>query len=279
MIYANYTQAELDRQYDAASTVPSLEPFLERYRSESDRTRAEFPNERAAYGSHEREWLELFPAAKPDAPLFVFIHGGYWRRLSADVFSFVAGPVVRAGGACALLNYPLAPAASLDEIVDAARRGFAWAADNAQSRLNASPDRIVAGGHSAGGQLAGMIAAATQVDLRAVFGLSGLYELEPVRRSNVNDWLHLPDAAAAERNSPAMHVPRGKPAVVAAVGQAESDEFRRQARVYADACTTAGLEARSLEAAGHNHYTIVLELGDPASELTALLRGLLGLSG
>lgn len=277
MSYAAYSQAELDRQYDAASTVPSLQIFLDRYSEESDRTRAAFANRRAAYGDGEREWLELFPATQPGAPLFFFVHGGYWRRLSADLLAFVAGPVVRAGGACALLNYPLAPAATLDEIVAAARRGFAWTVANARTELNAAPERIVVGGHSAGGHLAGMIAADTRVALRGVFGLSGLYELEPVRRSNVNDWLQLPDAAAAERNSPLLHLPRAGTPVFAAAGGDESDEFRRQSRAYADACGAAGLAARYLEATGQNHFTIALELADPSSELSGMLAPMLGL--
>lgn len=278
MIYRNYSQSELDRQYDAASTVPSLDVFVTRYRESSERTRAELPNERAAYGPGEREWLDLFPATKAGAPLFIFLHGGYWRRLGANYFSFVADPVVRAGGACALINYPLAPAASLDEIVDAVRRAFAWVEANAAPRLNAAPERIVVGGHSAGGQLAGMIAASAAAPLLGVFGLSGLYDLEPVRLSNVNEWLHLPDAAAAERNSPAVHLPNKGTRVIAAAGALESDEFKRQSRAYATACTEAGLDARSIDAEAHNHYTIVLELGDPAGELSGLLLGMLRLT-
>lgn len=279
MIYAEYTQAELDRQYDAASTVPSLQPFIERWSEDSAQTRADLRNERIAYGGSEREWLDAFPGNEPNAPLLVFIHGGYWRRLGAEYFSFVAGPVVRAGGACALLNYPLAPDASLDQIVAAVRRGFAWLEANAGARLNAAPKGIVAGGHSAGGQLAGMIAASAAGTVGGIFGLSGLYDLEPVRLSNVNDWLHLPDAAAAERNSPLVHLPREPVRVVAAAGQIESAEFRRQSRTYADACADAGCDARYIEAAGHNHYTIVQELGDASSDLSATLRELLGLSG
>jgi arylformamidase len=285
LIYGGYAQDELDRQYDAASTVPSLQPFLERWSADSARTRAELDNETAAYGEHERERLELFPAARAGAPLFVFIHGGYWRRLDASYFSFVAGPVVRAGGACALFTYPLAPASSLDAIVAAVRRGFTWLGTHAERRLNASPQRIVVGGHSAGGQLAGMLAATDWAahgldphSVGGVFGLSGLYDLEPVRRANVNEWLRLPDAAAAERNSPQSHPPHAPVPVIAAAGQCESDEFRRQSQAYARACAAAGCNATYLEPAGHNHYTIVEQLGDPATELSALLLGLLGLA-
>jgi arylformamidase len=113
--------------------------------------------------------------------------------------------------------------------------------------------------------------------LRGLFGLSGLYDLEPVRRSNVNEWLRLPDAAAAQRNSPAACLPRENPMVIAAVAEKDTGEFHRQSRAYAETCAAAGFAARYLEAGGHNHYTIVLELGDPSSALSLLLRDMLGL--
>jgi arylformamidase len=282
LIYSNYTQEELDRQYDAASTVPSLAPFVEAWTAQSAATRGRLRNERIAYGAGEREWLDAFPATagSGDAPLFVFVHGGYWRRLDAGVFSFVAGPVVDAGGACAVVNYPLAPAASLDEIVASVRAAFAWIGENA-ARLGASGRRIVAGGHSAGGQLAGMLAATDWTArgladdaVGGVLGLSGLYDLGPIRLSNVNDWLRLDDAAA-ERNGPIAHLPRRPMPVLAAAGALESDEFKRQSKAYADACAGAGCAARYVAAPEHNHYTIVGELASPETELSRALAAML----
>ncbi len=286
VVYGSYSQSELDAQYNAAATVPSLDPYFAAWTEASERTRATLAHERdVAYGEHARERMDLFPAPRAGAPLFVFMHGGYWRRLDASSFSFVAGPVVRAGGACAVLTYPLAPADSLDRIVAATRTAISWLLQNAASRLNARARGIVVGGHSAGGQLAGMLAA-TDWSVRggpsdaigAVFGLSGLYDLEPVRRSNVNDWLLLPDENAALRNSPLAHLPRAPVELMVAAGARETDEFKRQTRAYAAACRAAGLVARDEIVAGHNHYSIVSELAGDASAVTRSLLDLLARS-
>jgi arylformamidase len=276
-VFRGYSQAELDAQYNAAGTVPSVDPYFADYLAGSAKLRDELEHERdVAYGPHERERVDFFPAQRPDAPLFVFIHGGYWRRMDSSYFSFVAGPVVRAGGAVAVLTYPLAPADSLDTIVASVERAFAFIAANATTRLNASPHGIVVGGHSAGGQLSGMLASmdwpARGVDasIAGVFGISGLYDLEPVRRSNVNDWLKLDEAAAA-RHSPSRHVPPLRTALVAAVGADETDEFRRQNRDFAALWQSAGYPARVIELPGHNHFSIVRELGNPSARLTGEL--------
>ncbi len=270
LVYGTYSQSELNRQYDAAGTVPSVDPYFERFATESARERAKLENELdVAYGSGERERLDLFPATDSGAPLFIFIHGGYWRRLDKSFFSFVAGPIARAGGATAVINYPLAPEAALDQIVRSTQTALAWLAKNAH-RANADPRRFFAGGHSAGGQLAGMLAADERI--RGIFPISGLFDLEPVRLSHVNEWMTL-DSASAARNSPLLHLPAHKMQLIASAGGAETDEFRRQSRSYVEAWSKLGYPATLLEPAGHNHFSVVLEFADEESDLTqALLR-------
>lgn len=271
-VYGTYSQSELNRQYDAAGTVPSVDPYFERFATESVRERAKLERELdIAYGRGERERLDLFPAPDSGAPLFIFIHGGYWRRLDKSFFSFVAGPIARAGGATAVINYPLAPDATLDEIVRSTRSALAWLVKNAH-RANADPKRFFAGGHSAGGQLAGMLA--TDERIRGIFPISGLFDLEPVRLSHANEWLNLDDESA-QRNSPMLHLPAHKPRLVASAGGAETDEFHRQSRSYVDAWSKLGGPATYLEPAGHNHFSIVLEFSDEESDLTQALLGML----
>ena len=267
--------------YDAAGTVASTDPYFAEWAAASEHTRSALRCELdVAYGSGERERVDLFPATRPGAPCFLWIHGGYWRRLDKSFFSFVAEPVVASGGAAAIVNYPLVATATLDEIVDAIRRAFAWIARNA-TRLNGDPQRIVVGGHSAGGQLAGMLAATDwsayslpSDSVKGVFVVSGLFDLEPVRLSHVNEWLHV-DAETARRNSPSLHLPTRSIPLVAAVGGDETSEFRKQSQDYVQAWSRAGHPARYLEPAGHNHFSIVSELENDRTELAGLLVGLL----
>jgi arylformamidase len=225
------------------------------------------------YGEGERETIDFFPAACANAPLFIWIHGGYWRRMSKNEFSFVAPPLTGAGAAVAVVNYPLAPGPTLDEIVDSVRRAYAYALANAGD-LNADRERVFLGGHSVGAQLAAMVAAAYEV--RGLLTLSGLYDLEPLRFTHINDWIAM-DTATAARNSPIHQPPLGAPELAIAAGGQEQQAFHLQQRRYLAAWRGWGHEAREIEAENENHFTIVLELADAASRVSNALRELMAL--
>jgi arylformamidase len=202
--------------------VTSVDPFFETYAAVSAEMRASLPcHLDLPYGDTPPERLDIFPAG-PRAPVFVFIHGGYWRRLSKDASAFMAGTFTEAGVSVAVVEYALAPAVSIDEIVRQCRSSLAWIDANGKE-FGIDSGRIFIGGHSAGGHLAAMLLAggwhgAFGVSDRVVSGallVSGLYDLEPVRLSEPNDWARLDEAAAA-RNSPLLNLPgRECPLVVA----------------------------------------------------------------
>ena len=136
---------------------------------------------------------DLFPATAGGAPIQVFMHGGYWRSLDKDIHSFPAEGFVAAGGAAVSLNYALAPAVTLDAIVEQCRAAIEWIADNA-SRLNGDPDRIFVSGHSAGGHLtAAMLctdwaARGRPADLvKGGTAISGIFDLAPLMETSIND--------------------------------------------------------------------------------------------
>lgn len=269
LVYGAYTQGELDAQYDTA--IPAREDvarYLERFAASSDAARAEFPPRTVAYGNHPREVIDFFPAPRPGAPLVLWIHGGYWRRLSKNESAYLVPPLARAGIAVAIPSYPLAPEASLDDIAGALQGAYAATLANAAG-LNADPQRIVVAGHSAGAQLAGMLAASFAV--RGVAGFSGLYDLEPVRRSKINETIAM-DAAQARRHSPLHHLPRVPGPLLLTTGEREQDEFQRQQHAYAHAWRTAGGDVREFAAPGHDHFSIVLELADERTSLARALR-------
>lgn len=266
----------LDAEYDAARQLPSgdVSAYFERFAAASAEARNRILGYLGRrYGPHERETIDFFPATKAGAPLFVFVHGGYWRRMSKDFFSFVAPPLVEAGAAVAIVNYPLVPGPSLDEIVASARRGYAYALAHADD-LRANGRDAYLGGHSVGAQLAAMIAVTSEV--RGIFGLSGLYDLAPLRKTMINEWIAM-DAEAAVRNGPIHNPPLGNPSLLVAVGGKEQAAFLAQQHAYVAAWRAWGHAARELDAAEHNHFTIVLELADPASPIARALREFIGL--
>ena len=267
-VYGTFAQAELDAEYDTA--VTALEPvpaYLERCAELGAAARIATRHETLRYGAGEREIVDLVAPSAAGAPFFMWIHGGYWRRLSKDDFWFVAPPLAARGAAVALTSYPLAPGASLDEIVSAVRRAFAVASERAIA-LGADPARLLVGGHSVGAQLAAMIAATAPV--RGVFALSGLYDLEPVRRSKVNETIAM-DPESARRNSPLVTPPMRRGTLAIAAGGRESAEFARQSREYAAAWRSWGGDVRALDATGDDHFSIALELARADSPLARAL--------
>lgn len=267
-VYGGYTRAELDAQYDTALPAGGdVQRYFDRFTAASESARSLCPFETLRYGAGDRETVDIFPAGRAGAPLFVWLHGGYWRRMSKESFSFVAPPVVAAGGAVAVVNYPLAPAATLAEIVAAVRRAYAFVIGSTRAS-GANDPRIVVGGHSVGAQLAAMTAAVAAV--HGFLALSGLYELEPLLHTQINETIAM-DADVARRYGP-IHVPPLQPApLVLACGEREQPEFHRQQRDYAAAWRAWGGTARELAAPGHDHFSIVLELADAGSPLSAAL--------
>ncbi len=266
----------LDAQYDTSRQLAdgNVAAYFDRFTAESATAREQLEGDLSRrYGPHERETIDFFPATQADAPLFFWIHGGYWRRMSKDAFSFVAPPLVARGAAVAVVNYPLAPGPSLDDIVASVRLGFAYALEHAAD-LRANPRNVYVGGHSVGAQLAATVAAA--FDVRGVLGLSGLYDLEPLRETHINEWIAM-DAPAAKRNSPIHLPPLGDPWLIASAGGLEQAAFADQQRAYVEAWRSWNHRARVVDAKEHNHFTIVLELADTQSPISrALAEGIWG---
>ncbi len=266
-------QEELERQYDARASVPDFEAEIARYRDLSAECHGDCEVVRdLAYGPSRDERIDYFPAGS-GRPVLVFLHGGYWRLLGRAESAFMAKALAGRGIGTAVVEYSLAPKASLDAIVAQCRRAVAWIHRNI-ARHGGDPARLFVGGSSAGAQLAAM-ALATEWGafpgvprdvLKGGVLASGLYDLEPVRHCRPNEWLRL-DAAAARRNSPLGMALPGEARLLVAWGGQETDEFRRQSRDYSRHLQEAGMEVTCLEIEDRNHFNVVTDLADPGRRL------------
>jgi arylformamidase len=267
----------LEREYSPSSKVPGgHRPFSVAYRERSLAALASLHVRRdLAYGSGPDETLDLFPAppqadSRP-SPLVVFLHGGYWQELSKLDASFAAPGLVASGIALAAVDYTLAPAASLEAIIDQATRAVGWLTANAAS-LGVDPARIVVAGHSAGAHLAAK--AAERLPPRSIAGLvliGGVFDLRPIAHTSINDPLGLDDAEAARLSV----TPRaGLPPAVVIWGIDETDEFRRQSRELTAAWREAGDEILGIEVDARHHFDLPLELGDPSTILGSVTSAL-----
>lgn len=283
-VYGNFTQAELDEALNARGTAPDFDAVLRRYDEDSARVRARFKGKLGvAFGPSSDETLDVFPAQRPNAPIHLFIHGGYWRLLTRTENSFAAEALVPAGATVVVINYALAPSVTLDEIVRQCRASIAWTWKNARS-FGADPDRIFISGHSAGGHLVGMMLA---TDWERDFGVppdvvkgatavSGLYDLRPVRKSFVNEWLKL-DEAGAVRNSPLLNLPKHGCPLIVSYGERDTAEFRRQSDEYLAAWRAKGHPGLYVDMPGFHHFDVMNEIANPASALARAVFQQMGL--
>ena len=275
-IYRGYDRAALDAQYNNRARIPHYGDHFERWLAWSARTRAALPGGRdVAYGDLPVETLDIFPAERPGAPVLIMVHGGYWYSLDKHHDSFVAEGLRPHGVATVVINYGLAPAWRMDEIVRQNRAACAWVWRNAAS-FGGDRTRIHALGQSAGGHLAAMLLAtgwpAFGADLPAdlvktAVSISGIYDLEPIRLCYLNDTLAM-DEAEARRNSPvAQRYPLAAPLMLVS-GDIESEEYARQAAAMAAVWEAQGHPLRRLDLPGFDHFTMADQLRDPASDLT-----------
>ena len=273
IVYRTMDQAELDRQYNARATVTDFDAEMARYRNLSDRAYADCDVQRdLAYGPHPQEQVDIFPAGD-DTPVFIFLHGGYWRFLGRPDSAFMAESFVEKGVAVAVVEYTLAPLATLDQIVDQIRRAIAFIWHEAE-RFGINRNRLFVGGSSAGAHLAAMAATTDwpgqfsmpEKTIKGALLASGLFDLEPVRLSAPNAWLKL-DKAAARRNSPVHHPAQPDVRFHLAWGGSETDEFKRQSIDYANHLSNRGHPVSCAEAQDRNHFDIITDLADPRRDL------------
>ena len=284
LAYRYYDAETLDRQYNARATVEDISPFLAAYREQTAAARAALTCHLGLrYGGTPAQRLDVFPAgcAAGPSPVFVYLHGGYWRLLDAADSAFMAPAFTQAGVCVVAVNYALAPDVSLDEIVRQCRAALAWVFGHI-GEFGGDATRVHVGGSSAGAHLAAMLIAP---GWQAQFGLpedavagatllSGLYDLEPMRMSYINEWVQL-DAAAAHRNSPMFHLPVRPLRLLFSYAPNETDEFKRQTETYLAACRAVGCHCEFVTMPGTNHFDLVLATADPTTALTAaIFRGI-----
>lgn len=271
-LYRGMDKAALDAAYNNAAAVAGSAEIVAGWRQRSDLLRAS-PEVRTdvPYAPAERAKLDFFPAKAEKAPLFLFIHGGYWQMREKESFSiFADGPRAR-GINVAMAGYTLAPQARLGQIVEEIRHAVSFLATNADD-FGFDRDRLYVGGWSAGGHLT-----AAMLDhplVRGGLAISGIYDLEPISLCYVNDALKL-DAREIADLSPLRHVQAGLAPVRVIAGGAELPELRRQSQGYAAAASTAGMAVSSRLLPGHNHFSILNELAEPAGALTEELVSLI----
>lgn len=276
--------AWLDAQYNNRARIPEHEQIFKRWSESSAFARANQSRRLdLPYGDQAGETLDLFPSAKADAPVLVFIHGGYWRSLDKCDVSFIAPSFVAAGAMVVVPNYALCPAVSIEHITLQMTRALAWTWRNA-ALYGGNPARIAVVGHSAGGHLAAMMLSCRWKEVgddlpaqlvSGALSISGLYDLEPLRHTTfLQPDLNL-TPASVKRLSPAFF-PRPRGTLYTVAGLDESEEFLRQNQLIRDQWGPTSVPICET-IPGRNHLDVLHNLADPDGRLHDLALRLLGL--
>lgn len=280
-----------DRMYNNRALVPDFANHFERWKGGSEQARQQ---RRCvldvAYGDGPNETLDIFPASRPDAPVVVFIHGGYWRSLDKADHSFVAPPLLDMGACVVVVNYALCPGTdtapvTIPDIALQMGRALAWVWRHIGAH-GGNRQNISVIGHSAGGHLAAMLLGChwKQVGsdlpsdlVRKAMSISGLYDLEPIRKTPfVQGDLRITPAQVKKASPALWPAPRGR-VLYTVVGGDESPEFLRHnelihqvwgGRVVPVCAALPGL----------NHFSVVTALTEPGHRLHALARQLIALT-
>jgi arylformamidase len=280
-----HNPAWYEQQYNNRARIPEHPALFQRWAQASAAAREGstwLADQR--YGPTAGQVLDVFPARAPGSPVLVFIHGGYWRSLDKADHSFVAPVFLQAGAAVVVPNYDLCPAVGIADIALQMAQALVWVHDHAAD-WGGDARRIVVVGHSAGAHLAAMLLACRWKLLRndlpahlltRAMGISGLYDLEPLRHAPFLQADLRLDAAEARRLSPAYYARPRQGRLVAVVGADESPEFLRHNQLIRDCWGPSSVPV--CEAVpGRHHLDVLHDLVDPQARLHGLALEMLGL--
>lgn len=274
--YHNMDHETLEREYSPSSCVDDIMVYIDEYESESARAREMLKDNMQRdikYGPEERSHFDMFvPEGKGPHPIHIFIHGGYWQLLSKEESAFAAPNFVGHDVIFIALDYTLAPEANLHEIVEQTRRGIISILKNAD-KFGGDADNITISGSSAGGHLVAEVISTDwkaygydKCPLKGALAISGVFDLEPLVKTYVNDPLKM-TVKDAHALSPLLHIPDQACPIIFTVGENETSEFHRQTAEYMKACEEKGIETSYVDMPVFNHFDIVMNLNRKDSPL------------
>ncbi|MBL0924493.1 MAG: alpha/beta hydrolase [Sphingomonadaceae bacterium] len=277
-VYRNFSQAELDAEYNNRARFPNFDDHFAAWERWSEATRARHSSAIIddAFGPDPNERIDIFPAAGDGCPIYVFIHGGYWYSLDKRNYSYTADGMNPHGIATVVNNFGLAPEYDMDQIVEHNRAALAHIWRTAH-QWGGDCNRIYVGGHSAGGHLAAMLlmtdwpryqAGLPAGLVRGACAIGGIFDLEPIRLSFLNQKLYLTEQQVAVHSPLQQKIEIDAPMLLI-IAEDESPEFHRQTDEMHEFWSRHGLVSEKQVPSGLDHFDVVNKLGDPNCPLVA----------
>jgi len=264
MPWKHFSHAKLEQEYSPSSCIDDIMVHIQDYIGDSASAKQQLTHQaNLSYGDNRCQGVDYFPG-EPDAPLVIYIHGGYWQELSKNESCFMAPPLIAQGYHLAVIDYTLAPKTSINTMVQQCCQAIAWMM---QQKWDINEQEIILSGSSAGAHLAACVLQAaannqqnlnTELFNQAIL-FSGVYDLRPLVDTYVNDPLGL-DMDRAAAISPGLASNQLLPSCLIVWGAHETSEFKRQSQQFAKFLEADGVPNQSLEIAERNHFDVVYEL-------------------
>jgi arylformamidase len=269
LVWLDMDQAALDRAYDQSVWAPNQSLTAERRAAAAIEAKDRLTSSRHAYGESALEAFDFYACGAAGAPIVVFIHGGAWRNGKAENFAHLADTFTNAGAHLAVLDFTNIDDAGgrLESMVEQVRRGTAFIAKKARNL--GGDGRIFVCGHSSGSHLSSCVVTTDWAEyglpqnvISGAILMSGMYELEPVRRSKRSTYVRFTDETV-EKLSAMRRIDRILCPVIVTYGTCESPEFQRQGREFAQALRNEGKQVNFFAVVGANHFEMMEQLHNP----------------
>ncbi|KAF6204723.1 hypothetical protein GE061_018884 [Apolygus lucorum] len=79
--------------------------------------------ENTRYGEAASEIMDIYGKnIPPDAPWFIYLHGGYWVEFTKESSAYCAHPLWKAGIRVCIPDYDIAPKVTLTQIIEQMRK-------------------------------------------------------------------------------------------------------------------------------------------------------------
>ncbi|KAI4483283.1 hypothetical protein M0804_008338 [Polistes exclamans] len=236
------------------------------------------------YGPTERTKYDIYGTDLPDdAPMLIFIHGGYWQEFSKDFAGFSVPVLVENKIKVAIVGFDLCPDVKLKDIVSQIKIAIEKIVSSA---LKSGCRCVWIAGHSSGAHLTAALLHDTKWIkymtelgyfqlIKGLLLISGIYNIEPVVNTSYNEALKLTEDDIKEFNLSTLdtkgYTPIKNLKVIATVGEYDSPIFINETREYAQKAMSFVDNVEYILLRDIDHFNIVENLLNAEFVLTQLI--------
>lgn len=213
--------------------------------------------------------LDVYAPARADhAPVVVYFYGGDWTTGKRQWYRWVGEALAAQGIVAMIPDYRHWPAVRMDGFLHDGAEAVRWARDHAAA-FGGDPSRLFVMGHSAGGQIAAMLAVDKQWlgavgmkprDLAGFIGVAGAYDFLPLDEARyVGMFGTTPEEQA--RSQPIDFVDGDEPPALLLQGEEDTEVFPSEAISMEGRYRQMGEPVELKLYAGLGHEGVVFALG------------------